>query len=119
MTKKDSFNLADQKLELVGALLDHSIQAHVKIPPEMGKIGLLQADFVHRSVWYEAPQRQCKKGVDLTRITSQSANPMLDNKNYTTCFDMSEFNVTGDTAIYNVFYFDWCRNKTGAENCAS
>jgi hypothetical protein len=38
---------------------------------------------------------QCKKGVDLARMTTTGPNPMLDNNNYTTCFDLLKFNVTG------------------------
>jgi hypothetical protein len=65
-----------------------------------------------------APKRQCKKGVDLTRMTSTGPNPMYDNNNYTTCFDLTKFNVNGDKDIWNTFYFDWCKNGTGV-TCAS
>jgi hypothetical protein len=51
-------------------------------------------------------------------MTSTGPNPMYDNNNYTTCFDLTKFNVTGDTAIWNTFYFSWCKNGTGV-TCAS
>ena len=39
-----SFNLADQKLELVAGLMDRNGHL-VKIPPEMGSVSLFQTDY--------------------------------------------------------------------------
>ncbi len=66
-----------------------------------------------------APKRQCKEGLDLTGLTGSGPNPMTYENNHTTCFDLTKFNVTGGAAsIYNLFYFDWCKNGTGV-GCAS
>ena len=83
----------------------------------MGSVGFLQTDW--KTIWNFAPKRQCKEGLDLTGLTTGSGpNPMTYKNNYTTCFDLAKFNVTGDGSIDNVFYFDWCRNGTGV-SCAS
>ena len=81
----------------------------------MGSVYFYQADFAG---WYLAPQRQCQKGVDFTRLTSTGPTFFSDNYNYTTCFDLTQVNITGNTSIVNYFVFDWCKNGTGV-TCAS
>ena len=61
--------------------------SYIEIPPEIGSVNLLQTD-LDKSFANFAPQKQCRKGVDLTKITSIGPNPMYDYDNYTTCFDL-------------------------------
>ncbi len=83
----------------------------------MGSVSLLQ---IGQGRPYYAPQRQCKLSVDLTKITSSSPNPMIDNYNYTTCFDVSQINITGDFSVKNILTFDFCRNSSSSDvTCAS
>ncbi len=83
----------------------------------MGSVALVQ---IGRGRPYYAPQRQCKKSLDLTKITSSSQNSMIDNYNYTTCFDLSQINITGDDSVKNILTFDFCRNGSSSSvTCAS
>ena len=83
----------------------------------MGSVAFVQ---IGRGRPYYAPKRQCKQSVDLTKITSSSPNPMIDNYNYTTCFDLSLINITGDDSVKNILTFEFCKNgsSTGV-TCAS
>jgi len=82
----------------------------------MGQVGFMQTDYITFTNY--APKRQCKEGLDLTGLTGSGPNPITDKNNYTTCFDLTKFNITGDGSIDNLFYFDWCKNGTGV-SCAS
>ncbi len=82
----------------------------------MGSVGFFETD--SKTFLNYAPKRQCKEGLDLTGLTGIGPNPMTDKNNYTTCFDLTKFNVTGDITIENVFYFSWCEIGTGV-GCAS
>ena len=82
----------------------------------MGSVEFVQTD--EKTFVNLAPKRQCKEGLDLTGLTDSGPNPMTYKNNYTTCFDLTNFNITGDRSIDNLFYFGWCKNGTGV-SCAS
>lgn len=83
----------------------------------MGSVALIQ---IGQGRPYYAPQRQCKQSVDLTKITSSSPNSMIDIYNYTSCFDLSQINITGDDSVKNILTFDFCRNGSSSNvTCAS
>ena len=82
----------------------------------MGSVEFVQTD--EKTFVNLAPKRQCKEGLDLTGLTDSGPNPMTYKNNYTTCFDLTKFNITGDGSIDNLFYFNWCKNGTGV-SCAS
>lgn len=57
----DSFNLSEEKLELVAGIMNFNGD-FIKIPPEMGSVGFLQKDYFDFSFsnFEIKTQRQCK-----------------------------------------------------------